>query len=203
LIEEIRDLTIKQQNERMKLEAEIKQFQGLVEIQSGELAILKGKSFENGRINRLEEIVFMVSSENERLTAQILALNEKISDLDSQKLRLSEFYQEKQRNSIETTKQSSYYQVENLQNDINSLQKELEEWKNKARKAELENYGYSASNVQISDLKQQIMNLSKDQQGLLDSLNERKIYIEKIRQKKRVLKQKLRSSLPLEQNRTL
>jgi len=197
---EIRDLTIKNQNEKMKLEAEIKRIQGIVEIQNGELAILKGRAFDNNKISKLEESFYLVSAENERLVSQIQGLNEKMRDLETQKLRLSEFYQEQQRNSLETTKKSSIYQVESLQNELNALQRELEDWKNKARKAELEIYGLSSGSQQLSEYKQQIMNLNKDQQGLVETLNEKKLYIEKIRQKKRVLKEKLRNSLTLEQN---
>lgn len=196
---EIRDLTIKHQNERMKLEAENKRLEGLLELRNGELVILKGRDQREGKIPRLEERVFLLTSEIERLLGLTQSLNEKIHELEDGKLRLSEFYQDQQKSNFETTKKSQVYQVENLQNEVNVLQKDLEEWKGKARRAELEIYGVSTMNQTISELKQQIQVLNKDQQGLIESLKEKTNYIEKLKLKKRGLKSKIRSSFSPEQ----
>ena len=202
---EIRDLTIKHQNEKMKLEAEIKRMQGIIELQNGEINLLKSKStYEymrtDPKINKLEENFFLISAENERLLSQTQVLNEKIRELETNQMKLSEFYQGQQRASIETTKKSQNFHLESLQSELNATRNELEDWKAKARKADIDSYGVSALNSQVSDLNQKILILNKDQHDLIDTLNEKKIYIEKIKQKKKLLKQKLRSSLASEQN---
>ena len=202
---EIRDLSLRFQSERTEYENDAKKSKGLIISLQQELEAWKSKY---QRIERLEEIIFMLSVEIDRLMYHIVEHREKLIKCENEKnekdqevnmIRSSLEFERSVR--IETNKMAFAGKTESLERDIKTLKQTLAERERLCDQLseELRNSksflrGQENLLIQLEDLRRQNEALKKDYDQMYTTVSERNERLDRLRVKKRLVKAKLREN---------
>jgi chromosome segregation ATPase len=200
---EIRDINLRFQNERAEFENDAKKSKGLIISLQQELDAWRVKY---QRVERLEEVIFMLSVEIDRLMFHVIEHRERLIKCESEKnekdqevnmIRSSLEYERTIR--IESDKKAFAGKTDLLERDLNSMRQALAE-RNKLcdqlteelRNSKASLRGQESLFIQLEDLRNQNATLRKDYDQMLAMVSEKNERLERLRVKKRLVKAKLR-----------